>query len=72
MRKKKYVSSYKLEYLEVYKYISLLFVEISTKQQQSLTLSRRIYEHQYIYAKIQAFVNRLCNSYVKIIDKIDI
>ncbi len=52
MRKKKYISSYRLRYLKVYKYISLLFVEISTKQQRSLTLSKRIYEHQYIYTKI--------------------
>ena len=69
MREKNYVSSYELEHLEVYRYVSSTFVNLSIERRRSLTSSRRIYEHQYTYAKTQAFVNRLCNPYAKVVDE---
>jgi len=69
VREKDYVNFYKSRYFEVYKYVSFTFLDLLLERQQSLTLLVRIYEHQYSYAKTQAFVNRLCNSYIKIINK---
>jgi len=45
MREENYVSFYRLEYLEIYRYVSSTSLNLSTKQQRSLILFTRIYEH---------------------------